>query len=102
MRVRIGGGEVGEDVRDHAGGVVGRCGERGELQLVQVHRVEYVPSVLEEIKIQVRSAYFVRDGRENGTLIVSSQLNVASVMNRTMARVAHLVSGSLFGAVLLH
>ena len=59
----------------------------------------------EEIKRQVRSAHFVRDGREkgmDGTLIVSSQLNVASVMNRTMARVAHLVSGSLFGAVLLH
>ena len=47
MRVRVGGGEIGEDVRDHACGVVGRCGERGELQLVQVDRVKYVPSVLE-------------------------------------------------------
>ena len=41
-------------------------------------------------------------GRVDGTFIVSSQLNVASVMNKTMARVAHLVSGSLFGAILLH
>jgi hypothetical protein len=31
------------------------------------------------------------------TLIVSSQLNVASVMSRYMIRMAHLVSGSLFG-----
>lgn len=48
VRARVGRGEVGEDVRDHARGVVGRGGERGELQLVEVDRVEYVPSILEE------------------------------------------------------
>jgi len=39
--------------------------------------------------------FYFRENKER-TLIVSSQLNVASVMNRKMARVAHLVSGSHF------
>jgi len=38
---------------------------------------------------------FILENKER-TLIVSSQLNVASVINRKMARVAHLVSGSHF------
>ena len=45
-RVGVGGGQIGEDVRDHAWCVVGRCGERGELQLVEIDRVKYIPSVL--------------------------------------------------------
>jgi hypothetical protein len=45
-RARIAGGEIAQDVRDHAGCVVGRGGERGELQLVEMHWVEDVPSVL--------------------------------------------------------
>jgi hypothetical protein len=45
-RVGIGGGKIGEDVRDHAWCVVGRRGERGELQLVEMDRVENIPSIL--------------------------------------------------------
>ena len=33
-------------MRDHAGGVVGRGGERGELELVEVDWVEHIPSIL--------------------------------------------------------
>ena len=43
---RVGRGEIGEDVRDHAGRVVGRRGEGGQLQLVQVDRIKDVPSIL--------------------------------------------------------
>ena len=46
VRVGVGGGEIGEDVRDHARCVVGRYGERGELQLVEMDRVENIPSIL--------------------------------------------------------
>ena len=35
-------------MRDHAGGVVGRGGERGELELVEVDWVEHIPSILGE------------------------------------------------------
>ena len=61
-------GQIGDDVRDHTRCVVGRCGERGQLELVNKER----------------------------TLTVSGQLNVASVRSRKMARVAHLVSWSHF------
>lgn len=44
--VGVGGGQIGEDVRDHAGCVVGGRGESGELQLVEMDRVENVPSIL--------------------------------------------------------
>ena len=47
-RVWAEGGEVGEDVWDYAGGVVGRGGERGKLKLVQVDWVKDIPSVLGE------------------------------------------------------
>jgi len=34
-------------VGDHARGVVGpRCGKHGELELVEVDRVKYIPSIL--------------------------------------------------------
>ena len=86
-------------MRDHAGGVVGRGGERGELELVQVDWVKDVPSVLGEKQVQLLAREGT--GREGGkeTLIVSSQLNDASVMNSKMARMAHLVSGSDFPAI---
>lgn len=45
-RARIGRGEIGDDVRDHARCVVGRCGERGQLELVQMDRIKDVPSIL--------------------------------------------------------
>jgi hypothetical protein len=78
-------------VRDHAGRVVGRYGESGELELVEMDGIKEVPSILK--KRNKRRVYLYEDIY---TLIVSSQLNVARVMKRTRARVAHFVSGSGF------
>jgi len=90
-------GRIGDDVRDHARRVVGRCGERQQLELVQIDRIKDLPSILQAYVVSrcTRDICFILENKER-TLIVSSQLNVASVINRKMARVAHLVSGSLF------
>ena len=104
-RARIGRGEIGDDVRDHPRCVVGRRGERGQLELVQMDRIKDVPSILRSegcrFSADARETketffFFFLGKRECFTLIVSSQLKVASVMNRKMALAAHLVSGSHF------
>ena len=96
-RARVRRGQVGDDVRDHACRVVGRCGERRQLELVQMDRIKDIPSILQAYVVSrcTRDICFILENKER-TLIVSSQLNVASVINKKMARVAHLVSGSHF------
>ena len=81
-------GQIGDDVRDHARCVVGRCGERGRLELVQMDRIKDIPSILEAYVVSrcTREICFILENEER-TLIVSSQLNVASVINRKMALV---------------
>ena len=101
VRGRIGGGEIGEDVRDHTRCAVGRCGESGELQLVEMDWVEYVPPILSSMCYIGQRVVVIgmRKKREERTLIVSNQLNVASVTSKKTARVAHFVSGSHFWEV---
>ena len=60
-RARVRRGQIRDDVRDHARRVVGRCGERGQLELVQMDRIKDIPSILE--------AYVVsRDARDKSVL----------------------------------
>jgi hypothetical protein len=45
-RARVRRGEIRDDVRDHPRRIVGRCGQRGKLKLVQMDRIKDVPSIL--------------------------------------------------------
>jgi len=49
-RAWVGRGEIGDDVGDHARRVVGRHGESGQLELVEMDGIKEVPSILDRVK----------------------------------------------------
>jgi len=59
-RAWVGRGQIGDDVRDHARCVVGRCAERRQLELVQMDRIKDIPSILEAYVV----SFFSRCTRE--------------------------------------
>jgi hypothetical protein len=78
---------------DHARRVVGRRGESGELELVEMDGIKDVPSILKKKRrVKIEGGVLVC----GYTLIVSSQLNVARAMRKTSAHVPHKVRGSRF------
>lgn len=89
LRGGEGGREIGQDVRDHASGVVVRVGGDGFIgELVQKLRVEDKPSLL-LVKITFRQFKHGMN-MSRRTLIVSRYLKKATKRYRTPKRISHL------------